>query len=455
MNPVSLKKTLFIATYAPPLLAGAPRFMANLLINFPPESYTILTSFYNIDNISAKIGTWLPGDYIFYDNPNATKLTRQQQEARPEEAITNPIVRLKKFLRRSFLFSAWVKAPLSAAVKMDWVARLKRFLKRNHFVKTLIGAPLILGQIPLIVHHGIRAVKNRQIELIVGFSDYGPALVGTFYIHKATGVPFHLYMFDVYKGNFFPLTGNLLASIFEPRLFKAATKIIVNNAETKEFYRRRYGQRLADKMVIIHNSTNPEPYLKLQTPIVPHEPPYSIVFTGNVYWAQESSLRNLVKAVDQLNDLDIRLKIYSPNPPEYLKSIGIASPRIDYSVAPGSEMPKIQSEADILFVPLAWHTKSPTIINTATPGKLTDFLIAGRPMLIHAPETSHLVKYAKENDFALVVDKEDIGELRTAIYRLITDSVLAERLVKNAQATFFTNHDIGKNFALLQSLLTK
>jgi len=27
-----------------------------------------LTSFYNIDNVSAKIGTWLKGRYIFYDN---------------------------------------------------------------------------------------------------------------------------------------------------------------------------------------------------------------------------------------------------------------------------------------------------------------------------------------------------------------------------------------------------
>ncbi|MBU1082991.1 glycosyltransferase [Patescibacteria group bacterium] len=455
MNNTEFKKTLFIATYAPPLLAGAPRIMANLLASFPPESYTILTSFYNIDNLSAKIGTWLPGEYVFYDNPSASKLNRQEQETKPEEAITNPIVRLKKFLRKSFLFPMWVKTPLSAVVKMDLIAKLKRFLKRNQFVKTLLGAPLILGQIPLIIRAGVRVVHEQNIELLTGFSDYGPALVGTYYIHKTTKVPFHLYMFDVYKGNFFPLTGNLLATIFEPKLFKAATKIVVNNAETRDFYLRRYGDKIANKLTLIYNATDPAPYLPLQTPITHHQPPYNIVFTGNVYWAQAESIKNLVKAIDQINDIDIRLKLYSPNPPEYLKAIGINSPKIDYSVAPGSEMPRIQSEADILFVPLAWHTKSPTIINTATPGKLTDFLIASRPMLVHAPAESHLARYAKENNFAMVVDTESITDLQTAIRKLIAEPELSQQLVQNAKNTFFANHDIQKNVSILQTLLRK
>ncbi|MFA5967466.1 MAG: glycosyltransferase [Patescibacteria group bacterium] len=444
------KKILLVSSYAPPLLAGAPRFMANLLETFPPESYTILTSFYNIDNISAKIGTWLPGKYIFYDNLTATPTTRQHQEVAPSEVAINPMVKLKKFLRKTFLFPAWVKAPLSAAVKMDLVAKLKRFLKRNSLVKALIAAPLILGQIPLIIRHGRRAIKDDQSDLMIGFSDYGPAMVGTYYIHRATGIPFYIYLFDIYKGNLLPLTGKILATIFEPRLIKAAQKIMVTNQETKEFYRRRYGQKVADKIVVIHNSTNPDPYLKLQTPIIPHQPPYYILFTGNVYWAQTRSLKNLITALDQLTDIDVRLKIYSPSPPEYLKALGIASPKIEYNVAPGSEMPKIQSQADILFIPLSWQTQSPDIINTATPGKLTDFLIAGRPILIHAPETSHLVKYAKENDFAAVVDEENITALQNAIRQLIGDTALAQRLVTNAQRVFFTNHDIKKNSQLFQ-----
>ena len=446
------KKILFISTYAPPGLAGAPQFMYKLINTLPLKSYTILTSFYNIDNISAKIGTWLPGEYVFYDNPGASKTARQQQDIQPAEVATNPTVRLKRFLRNTLLFPLWVNAPLSAAVKMDLVARLKRLLKRNWLVKTLLGAPLILGQIPLIIKEGRRLVKEKQIDLLVGFSDYGPAMVATYYIHRATKIPFYLYLFDLYKGNLYPLSGTLLANWLEPRLVKAASKIIVTNEGTKKVYCQRYGNYLTDKIVVLYNSANPKPFMDLQNPHRP-QPPYTIVFPGNIYWPQIRSMQNLIRALDRINDLDIRFKIYSPHPMEYLKSVGLNSPKIDLSVVPNSEMPKIQSQADILFLPLSWHTKSPEIINTATPGKLTEYLIGGRPILIHAPRESYLVTYAKENDFALVVDEENIDQLAGAIRRLLTDQELANRLIQNAQTTFMKNHDITKVIAKFQILL--
>jgi len=62
---------------------------------------------------------------------------------------------------------------------------------------------------------------------------------------------------------------------------------------------------------------------------------------------------------------------------------------------------------DCLFLPLSWHTKSQAIIDTATPGKMTDYLISGSPILIHAPASTFLVKYARENNFAEIVDTEE------------------------------------------------
>ncbi|MFH0912647.1 MAG: glycosyltransferase [Patescibacteria group bacterium] len=445
------RKVLLISSYAPPSLAGAPQFMYKLISTLPPESYTILTSFYNIDNISAKIGSWLPGEYIFYDSPGATKAARQEKEITPEEVSTNPTVKLKKFLRNTFLFPVWVKAPLSAAVKMDLVAQLKRLLKKNKLVKALLGAPLILGQIPLIIREGCRIVKEKNIELIVGFSDYGPAMAATYYIHRSTKIPFYLYLFDLYKGNFYPLTGTLLANWLEPRLIKSASKIIVTNEGTKEFYRSRYGNKIVDKIIVLYNSTNPKPYLEPQTTFQPHLP-YTIVFVGNIYWPQIRSIKNLIRAIDDMPDFDIRLKIYTPQPKEYLKSVGIDSSKLELSVVPNSEMPRIQGQADILFLPLSWHTKGPDIINTATPGKLTEYMITGRPILIHAPASTFLVKYARDNHFAYIVDQEDIEELKTAIKRLLQDQPLIDHLAHNAKATFFKYHNADKNAATFHTL---
>ncbi|MDD5639072.1 MAG: hypothetical protein PHO28_04170, partial [Candidatus Pacebacteria bacterium] len=93
--------------------------------------------------------------------------------------------------------------------------------------------------------------------------------------------------------------------------------------------------------------------------------------------------------------------------------------------------------------------------DTATPGKLTDYLISNRPILIHAPSSTFLAQYAKENNFALVVDKEDIEELKNAIKTLLFNRKFAKQIIENAKDTFFKNHDANKNAFVFQNLFRK
>ncbi|PIS34804.1 MAG: hypothetical protein COT37_00710 [Parcubacteria group bacterium CG08_land_8_20_14_0_20_43_9] len=411
----NLKKFLIVSSYAPPAIGG-PQNLYNLLRDFPKDRYFILTSFYNIDNLSAQKGTWLNGEYIFYDKQGATK----EDRVKTQEEKT-------------------------AAKKSSLLNRLKHLARRNWFIRNLIGVPIIVAQIFWIVRRGKKSIKEKKPDVLLGFSDYGPAMLGTYFLHKITKIPFRLFLFDIYKGNFFPFPGGVLSKIYEIRLFKKAEQIIVTNEGTKDFYIRRYGEKIGKKITIIHNSAFPEQPLAYRTKYQP-APPFFILFTGKIYWAQIGALKNLIRAVEKIQDIDVRLKIYCPNPREYLDRIGIKeSGRIKISVAPPQDMPRIQSQADILFLPLSWHTKSQEIIDTATPGKLTDYLIAGRPILIHAPSSSFLVKYAKENNFAMVVDEESVEKLGTAIRQLLKNQGLAEKLIANAEKTFFTNHEASKN----------
>ncbi|MFA5392087.1 MAG: glycosyltransferase [Candidatus Paceibacterota bacterium] len=423
----NLKKALIISSYAPPAIGG-PQNLFNLLRDFPENSYCILTSFYNIDNLSAKTDTWLKGKYIFYDNITASGSFKTHSET------------TKELPSRSIL------------------NKLKHLVKRIRFLGILGGIFIIGSQIIMMLRAGIKSIKKEKIEIMLGISDYGPAMISTYLLHKITKKPYYIFLFDIYKGNFYSVfPAILLAKIFEPKLFKNAKKIIVTNEGAKEFYTKRYGDKISDKFVVIHNSVFPEPYLKFQKsqPIHKPKPPYTILFTGKIYWPQIGALKNLIKAVNEINDKNIKLKIYTPSPTDYLKEIGIEeSSKVEISVAPPSEMPKIQNQADILFLPLSWHTKSQAIIDTATPGKLTDYLIAGRPILIHAPTSTYLVQYAKKNNFAMVVDEENIEKFKIAVKKLLTDKKLVEELIKNAQKTFFENHDANRNTLILQLLFS-
>ena len=422
---LNLKKTLIISSYAPPAIGG-PQNLYNLLRDFPKDSYCILTSFYNIDNISAKTGTWLKGKYIFYDNGSTSESLKTHSETtkeRPSRLILN---------------------------------KLKHLVKRIWLLGALGGSFIMFSQIIMIIQTGIKAIKKEKIEIMIGFSDYGPAMISTYFLHKITKKLYYIFLFDIYKNNFYPVfPAVFLAKIFESKILKNAKKIMVTNEGTLNYYAKEYGEEMRKKIVVIHNSTFPEPYLKLHTDYNP-KPPYTILYTGRIYWPQIRSLKNLIKAIQQINDIDINLKIYCPNPKDYLKRIGIIeSEKVKISIAPPQKMPDIQTKADILFLPLSWHTKSQRIIDTATPGKLADYLITNRPILIHAPSSSFLTQYTKKNNFALIVDEENIEKLKIAIKTLIFDKTFIKRIIENAKFTFFKNHDVNHNALIFEELFKK
>lgn len=417
-----INKTIIVSSYAPPSLGG-PQNLYNLLRDTDPNSYCILTSFYNINNVSAKIGTWLKGEYIYYDS----KFTTKKLE---DKSIVS------KFTTQ----------------KRSFVTKLKFLVKRNKLIKNIIGIPIILIQILNIVLKGKKIIKDKNIDSIVAISDHGPAMIGSYILHRITKKRYNIFIFDIYKGNYLLFPYGMLANILEPLMFKSADKIIVTNEGTRDFYKKKYGLNIYNKIVIIHNSTFKEPYGKIK--YYESNQSKTIVFTGRIDWPQIGALKNLIKSVEEIKDINIKIKIYSPSPKDYLREIGIVeSENLEIGVVSPTEIPEIQSNADILFLPLSWHTKSQAIIDTATPGKLTDYLIAGRPILIHAPATTFLAKYAKENNFALVVDVEDNDIIKKAIIRIINDKEYANTLVTNAKKTFYKNHDAGKNSLKLQEII--
>lgn len=418
---MSAQKTLFVSRYAPPSIGGAPQVMYTLMRDLPPESYVMLTSFYNIDSTSARIGSWLSGTYIYYDNPRASR-----------DSIHDEPTTLEK-KGRSFIYT------------------LRHIAKQSSIVRTIIGIPIIFTQLYMIIVQGRRAVRTHSINTIIGFSDYGPALIGAYILHCITKLPLKLYLFDVYKGSMYPFPGALLAFLFEKRMILAATQIIVTNRATADLYVQRYGSDTAKKILVIHNPTSSEHNAVQHTPYAP-QGPYKIVFTGSVYWPQIGSLQNLVTAI---KGTSIRLEIYSPTPESVLEQNGLLTENVDFrGAAPSSDMPKVQGDADLLFLPLSWNTQGQVIIDTATPGKLDDYLTSGRPMLIHAPKSSCVAQYGKENNFALVVDEDDPVLLRKRLLAFFKDPLeRGNELIQHAYDFHDKNFTTERNVALFNSIL--
>ncbi len=291
------------------------------------------------------------------------------------------------------------------------------------------------------VRYGRQIIYREDIEVLIGLSDKGHALVLTWILSKITGKPYALYLFDPYKGNRFGFPLDQLAFCFEPMLLRKAAFLIVPNEAHAQMYRERYGKQL--HCIVITNTLLP--HAVAQSERSSHPKSYEILYTGNIYWAQERSVLNVIRAIRNMTDIEVRITLYTTRHITQLEKKFADEPRVRFASASPSEMSAIQSSTDILLLPLSWHTNAPDVINTATPGKTSEYLISGRPILVHAPAESFLAGYARKNGFAEVVDTENQSALQSAIRKLLMDKHHAAKLIENARATFVRDFDLSKN----------
>ena len=400
------RKFLIISRSAPPAITGGAQMMYNLLRYFPEDSFCVLTSNLAFNhNREIEKEKWLKAKYFYFDIPTRTTL--------PKKAETC----FQKF---------------------------KDFIERFRGLKWL-AQTFLLFYLPFnIIRLGRKIINEENIDLILCYPDT-PLLFSTYFLHKITKKPFFLYFYDLYYGNKIPLFQRILAYFLEPKVFKKAEKIFVMDEALQEYYQKRYKREI----FVIPNSV---PIEKSKSEfILNHQEPYKIIYTGTISWPQANSIKNLIKAIEKIKNFEVKLYLYTPHNKKFLNSQGIfESKKVVFTQALPFEIPEIQRKADILFVPLSFNTKYPLVINTSSPGKTYEYLVSGRPILIHAPKNSYLVEYAKKYNFALVVDEENIEKLKEAVEELITNKKLVEKLINNAWQTAILNHDAAKNSKFFQ-----
>ncbi len=400
-------------------MVGGPQNLYNLCSQFPADRYIILTSYRATHDPDTAKGTWLAGAYAYYDRRRPLDASDDRTRPAPEGA------------------------PDASQQGVH-----PRRLPGIQTLLTLLATPI---KIMLMTRAGVTVVRKRGVSIVVGISDHGPALVAAALVARLTRRPYVYYLYDLYRGNNFGRFDRWLATVLEGRLLRGAQTVIVTNEGTADFLRRRYGERL--RTSVVHNSVFPAAYERQRTPYDPR-PPYTLLFTGHIYWAQEQAVLNLIAAMQQLRDQPLTLALYCPKPTDRIRAAINATPNITLTAAAQSEMPNIQSAATLLFLPLAWNTKAPDIIATATPGKFTDYLASGRPMLVHAPAYAYVSQYTKEHELGLVVDQNDVDLLAQTIRDFLADpKTRGQRFIANALAAFDANHDAVKNAAKLRQLL--
>lgn len=393
-----MKKVLIVSQWAPPLRRGAPIMLGNLLHYFPRDSYEFLTNGAGFEEEAIR-KNYSPDKYHFYVNDPKTFLPKT---AKPYVYYFSPIKTLRNLVNVNF-------GPLVDLYK--------------------------------IIKLGLKIIRERKIEVLLGTSINGP-LIATWLLHVFTKKPYVIFLFDLYCGNLIEGVDKIFARLFEGQILKNASKVIVTNEVTKSYYDKKYK---IDSLVIYNSITPPKEIVKGSIKAKMPQKPYSVVYAGAVYWAQEEGLKGLVLVMDKLKDYKLRILSSHTKIVESTNvSIGEVSPEL---------VQKEIEKSDIAFLTLSFHTKAPDIIKTATPGKFSEYLLSKVPILIFAPKNSAVSKYAQKTKTALVIDEYNLDKLSQGIKNLIKNQKLRNDLVNNAYRLFWQNHNAVKSSEVLKNLI--
>ena len=163
-------KILVITIWAPPMIGG-PKNLYNLFSQFPRDSYVILTSAYAIDPLSAATGTWLPGEYVYFDRKDGDRPPAEESSAGERDRVS---------------------------VKGRMCILIQRIPLFGH---ALLDAMSLLLNLPRIIRLARKVIREERMTRLLGISDGGVALLGTYLVHKISGLSYSLYLFDLYRGN--------------------------------------------------------------------------------------------------------------------------------------------------------------------------------------------------------------------------------------------------------------
>ncbi|HWE52156.1 MAG TPA: glycosyltransferase [Bryobacteraceae bacterium] len=171
--------------------------------------------------------------------------------------------------------------------------------------------------------------------------------------------------------------------------------------------------------------------------------PFRIAFAGTSTATIETLriLANLIADGSLSQERRVELHLYIPaGYLEDLRAEGI----VFHEWLPEAELRQALSAADLLFLPYSFMGNLDHVTSRSFPAKTADYLACGKPILLMAPASAAVVRYARENGFAAIIDQPDSAALRDTILRLIQDSADRARLARNARAVFLENHDIAR-----------
>lgn len=247
--------------------------------------------------------------------------------------------------------------------------------------------------------------------------------------------------------------------IWKPRLKKCLQSFFDNasaNMGISPEMCAAYYERYQTKFVPFHNCIDISEWSSIR-PEYKNKSDFTMLYVGAVTPDKElGSLQDIRDVILSLNKqgYSIRFGIYSAK--FWKKTIQDNLEHIPDIAYRGyinpSKLPDVLSQADLLVLPINFDDISLSYIGYSLQTKVPEYMASGTPVLVYGPSSSPNVRYAKNENWGMVVDKKDKFQLEKAIISLIEEPSLREKKGQYARQLAFKNHNaliVRSNFRQL------
>lgn len=243
------------------------------------------------------------------------------------------------------------------------------------------------------------------------------------FIKKYTGVPMYGYVSDdVYTLKQFSLSPLYWINRF---ICRRNVKKVVKQCEIlytiSEIQRSEYEKIFKIPCKVLTKSANFDEPAQVKTE---YNNPLKFVFTGNVGIKRWKSLAIIAEALKEINANGVKaqLEIYTGTvlTEEMTKALNIENCSQVMGFVSSSEIPRIQSEADVLVHVESSSLQSRLWVRQSFSTKIVDYFKMARPILAIGPKEVASIEHLIRNDCAIIADNKD--ELIEKLSEVLNDN---------------------------------
>ncbi|MCB0736891.1 MAG: glycosyltransferase [Bacteroidetes bacterium] len=275
-------------------------------------------------------------------------------------------------------------------------------------------------------------VQKHKPDVIFGNYPKDAMLVASYRVAKEFGIPFYVYMHDLWEENMSISGSKKFAQKWEPEILEKSDRVICCTEKAQTYYKKKYG---INSNLILHAVPDKDidEFVEIKDEKDKSEK-IVIVFSGSLaVHMNRDAFAVMSQAMDLLpENYELLWLPITKIDQDTLKEAGISSSKIRQKLVNRMEMKEELRKANIVFAPLSHKNASMDEVMTVFSNKLLSYLVSGTPILVFGPKGCYHNELALSGKWGYVVDEDSPQTLANAILEMASPNFDRNSLVNNA-----------------------